>query len=64
MIKLRYLTANLAWAFTFGDALLRLYRTDLDVAPLFFADRNAAVREAERLGLKVDEDGVVSVEVQ
>jgi hypothetical protein len=54
MIRLSYLPANAAFAFTFGDSLIRM-----GTAPMFFASRNDAVYEARACGLSVTPAGAV-----
>ena len=53
-MRLAYLPVNMAWAFLFGDALLRM-----GDAQMFYQNRGEAVAEAARLGLAVDRKGVV-----
>ena len=55
-IRLQYFPANAAWAFTFGDSVLRM-----GDAEMFFRKRGDAVAEAKRLGLTVERNGSVHV---
>lgn len=55
-LRLQFLHVNQAWAFTFGDSLLRL-----DDSPLLFASREGAVRAAARVNLAVADDGPVRI---
>ena len=55
MLALRYLVANAAWVFVFGDSLLRM-----GDGPMFFGSRRDAVAAAAGCGLKVSRSGVVS----
>lgn len=55
-MKLTYFVPNLAWAFTFGHAIVKLHGADT-----FFKTRRDAVKAAEDRGLKVDKDGSVTV---
>lgn len=59
MTRLQFLPTNSAWAFTFGDALLRI-KDGVD-APMFFESRDAAISEAARHGFVVNADGTVVV---
>ena len=54
-LRLDYLRANQAFAFLFGDALLRL-----DGEPLFFSTRPDAIEAASRHGLIVWANGSLS----
>lgn len=56
-IVLRRLPANSAWAFVFGDAVIRLH----DDLPMFFSTRKEAVAEAKSYGFTVRTNGRVSV---
>lgn len=56
-MKLVYLPVNAAWAFLFGDTLVRLHNAD----SLFFCTRRAAVVAASACGLAVSSRGTVSV---
>jgi hypothetical protein len=56
MLSLRYFPANAAWAFTFGESMVRLEDEDM-----FFAQRARAIHAADRKGLQVDRSGIVSV---
>lgn len=56
-IVLRRLPANSAWAFVFGDAVIRLH----DDLPMFFPTRKEAVAEAKSYGFTVRTNGRVSV---
>jgi hypothetical protein len=56
-VKLVYLPVNAAWAFLFGDTLVRLHNAD----SLFFRTRRAAVLAASACGLAVGGRGAVSV---
>jgi hypothetical protein len=53
-MKLIFLVANNAFAFVFGDSLIRM-----GDAEMFFATRQAAVAAAALCGLKVSRRGVV-----
>lgn len=55
-MRLAYLPANMAWAFLFGDSLIRM-----GDAEMFFRKRGDAVAEAKRLGLTVERNGSVHV---
>lgn len=59
-LRLSYLPANLAWAFTLGDSLVRFYPQG-EAAPLLFTNGPDAVRVARDCGLDVNEDGTISV---
>ena len=54
MMRLVYLTANAAWAFTFGDDLIRM-----GSAPMFHPTRRSALDAALDCGLFVTSDGRV-----
>lgn len=54
-MRLVYLTANAAWAFTWGNQLV-----DLEGFPMFFQDRREAVEAARVRGLAVSRSGEVS----
>jgi hypothetical protein len=54
-VKLQFLPANQAWAFTFGDTLIRLGNYEM-----FYANRASAVTAARHHGLTVDKKGAVS----
>lgn len=56
MMRMRKLPANNAWAFLFGDRVVKLADEER-----FFQTKKAALAAAERRGLKVDERGSVSV---
>ena len=53
-MRLKWLPVNCAYAFTWRGQLIRL-----DNAPMFYATRSEAAREAARLGLHVDTMGFV-----
>lgn len=53
-IRLQYFTANAAWAFTFGDQMLRLEGADM-----FFQKKSDAISAAKDHGLKVEKSGKV-----
>ena len=53
-MRLKWLPVNCAYAFTWRGQLIRL-----DNAPMFYATRSEAAREAARLGLHVDTRGFV-----
>src|SRR6266571_6538916 len=55
-MRLQYFPANGAWAFTFGDALIRMRD-----AEMFFRKRSDAVAEAKRAGLTVERNGSIRV---
>lgn len=56
MMNLRYLPANAAYVFTFGDSLIRM-----GDAPMFHATRGDAVRAARACGLAIARNGRVDV---
>jgi hypothetical protein len=53
-MKLIHLPTNNKWAFTFGDALVRVGDYEM-----FFTYRHQAVEAANAVGLAVDENGNV-----
>jgi hypothetical protein len=57
MMRLNYLTPNAAYAFTFGNDLLRMGDNDM-----FFATRKEAVAAAAQCRLKVSRRGVVTAD--
>jgi hypothetical protein len=59
-IVLKFFPLNHAWAFTFGDSMLRIS----DDAPLFFMDRKAALHEADQKTIAVAEDGTCFTKVR
>jgi hypothetical protein len=58
-INLTQLPANQTWAFTFGDALLRMQDW-----PMFFQDRKDAVWAAQMCGLTVSRSGAVATKTE
>jgi hypothetical protein len=58
-MKLSYLPANSRFAFTLGDALVRLVNRHNEPQPMFFASRRAAAEAADGCGLKVTKSGAV-----
>lgn len=54
MMRLHYFTANAAWAFTFGDQLLRMEGEEM-----FFATKDEAKEAALRHGLRVASSGLI-----
>lgn len=56
-LVLRFLGANNAWAFIFGESLVRLHNEEM-----FFQDRKEAVAAARRRGLKVARNGSIKTE--
>lgn len=55
-MHLQYLTANAAWVFVMGDAIV-----PFDGEPRFFDSRADAVKAAERKGMSVNHRGEVMV---
>lgn len=61
-IKLSFLPVGSAFAFTFGDSLLRL-QDESGEFPVLFRTREEAVNAAESCGLRVtDSDSVVTLQ--
>ena len=54
-MRLRYLPANQAYVFTFGEQLIRLAGE-----PMFYSTRKEAVAMARHYGMTVDKRGLVS----
>jgi len=61
-LELRYLTVNMAWAFVFGEQLVRLQPREGHVDNrLLFPTREWAVKAAQACGLAVKADGTVII---
>jgi hypothetical protein len=56
-MRLVHLQANSAWAFVFGDQLVRLG----DAGMLLFPSHHEAVLEARHFGFTVSRDGTVTL---
>jgi hypothetical protein len=54
-MRLQYLPTNQRYAFTFGDALIRLHVADATL----YAWREHAIADAQLCGLVVDDEGEV-----
>ena len=56
-VFLKFLPANNAWAFVFGDQLIRLGTNGM----LLFPSHHEAVLEARHFGFNVSRDGTVTL---